>query len=94
MKYLELTLKKKWFDMIASGEKKEEYRGTSPWINARLEGKTYDAVRFRNGYKKDSPVCVCEYKGWHLGFGKPAWGAQPHRLVTVIKLGKVLEKPE
>ncbi len=26
MKTLHLTLKKKWFDMIASGEKKEEYR--------------------------------------------------------------------
>ena len=26
MKILHLTLKKKWFDMIASGEKKEEYR--------------------------------------------------------------------
>ena len=25
-KILHLTLKKKWFDMIASGEKKEEYR--------------------------------------------------------------------
>lgn len=26
MKTLTLSLKKKWFDMIASGEKKEEYR--------------------------------------------------------------------
>lgn len=26
MKVLHLTLKKNWFDMIASGEKKEEYR--------------------------------------------------------------------
>jgi len=26
MKILEMTLKKKWFDMISSGEKKEEYR--------------------------------------------------------------------
>lgn len=26
MKILHLTLKKKWFDLIASGEKKEEYR--------------------------------------------------------------------
>jgi hypothetical protein len=34
MKTLHLTLKKKWFDMIASGEKKEEYREVKPyWIN-------------------------------------------------------------
>jgi hypothetical protein len=26
MRILHLTLKKKWFDMIASGEKREEYR--------------------------------------------------------------------
>jgi len=26
MEILHLNLKKKWFDMIASGEKKEEYR--------------------------------------------------------------------
>lgn len=35
-KILHLTLKKKWFDMIASGEKKEEYR----------EVKKYWAIRF------------------------------------------------
>lgn len=34
MKVLHLTLKKKWFDLIASGKKKEEYREIKPyWIN-------------------------------------------------------------
>lgn len=34
MKVLHLTLKKKWFDMIASGEKKEEYREIKEyWVN-------------------------------------------------------------
>lgn len=33
MTILHLTLKKKWFDMIASGEKKEEYREVKPyWV--------------------------------------------------------------
>lgn len=33
-KILHLTLKKKWFDMIASGEKKEEYREIKEyWLN-------------------------------------------------------------
>ena len=31
MKYLQLTLKKKWFDLILSGEKKEEYREIKPY---------------------------------------------------------------
>ena len=38
-KTLHLVLKKKWFDMIASGEKKEEYREITPyWCNRLLFG--------------------------------------------------------
>lgn len=33
---LRLTLKKKWFDMIALGEKKEEYRDIKPYWVSRL----------------------------------------------------------
>lgn len=36
MKTLHLTLKKKWFDMILSGEKKEEYREIKPYWNKRF----------------------------------------------------------
>ena len=36
MKILHLTLKRKWFDLIASGEKKEEYREIKPYWVARL----------------------------------------------------------
>lgn len=36
MKTLHLTLKKKWFDMIDSGEKLEEYREIKPYWGARL----------------------------------------------------------
>jgi hypothetical protein len=36
MKVLHLTLKKKWFDMIASGEKKEEYREIKLYWMTRL----------------------------------------------------------
>ena len=35
-KTLHLTLKKKWFDMILSGEKKEEYREIKPYWVTRL----------------------------------------------------------
>lgn len=38
MKILHLTLKKKWFDMIFSGEKKEEYREIKKyWIKRLIE---------------------------------------------------------
>lgn len=36
MRILHLTLKKKWFDMILSGEKKEEYRKITPYWTQRL----------------------------------------------------------
>lgn len=36
MKVLRLTLKKKWFDMILSGEKKEEYREIKDYWVSRL----------------------------------------------------------
>jgi hypothetical protein len=38
MKILHLTLKKKWFDMISSGEKKEEYREVKDYWMKRLAG--------------------------------------------------------
>ena len=36
MKQLVLTMKKKWFDMILSGEKKEEYRLFKPYWLIRI----------------------------------------------------------
>lgn len=36
MRVLHLTLKKKWFDMVGSGEKKEEYREIKPYWIKRL----------------------------------------------------------
>ena len=36
MKTLTLSLKKQWFDMIKSGEKKEEYREIKPYYTSRL----------------------------------------------------------
>lgn len=57
-----LTIKKKWFREIQLEKKKEEYRSqTGYWIN-RLD-KEYDYVLFRNGYQKDSPALLVEYKG-------------------------------
>lgn len=39
MKTLTLSLKRKWFDLIKSGEKKEEYRAVNEYWAARLIGK-------------------------------------------------------
>lgn len=42
MKTLHLTLKKKWFDMIASGNKIEEYREIKPyWVSRLVDWSRY-----------------------------------------------------
>lgn len=33
---LTLPIKKKWFDMIVAGEKKEEYRDIKPYYDTRF----------------------------------------------------------
>ncbi len=43
MKTLHLILKAQWYDMIESGEKKEEYREIKPYWEKRL--LNYDAIR-------------------------------------------------
>lgn len=59
---LPLVLEGRWFDMIAAGEKKEEYRAFSPYWDVRL--KNWDSkvkpnvcpvVEFRWGYSSTAP---------------------------------------
>ncbi len=83
---LNLTLKKKWFDLIKSGKKKVEYREIKTYWTKRLcpvaTIKKFDFIIFRNGYQKDSPRIKVEWKGLNYGVfeGKTCYA---------IKLGKV-----
>ena len=88
---LRLTLKKRWFDMIARGEKREEYRVPSNWIMSRLRGKRYDVVQFKNGYGATAPMVEVEFLGWEIGYGRLSWGAGFDKVV-VIYLGRVLKQ--
>lgn len=99
MKILRLTLKKKWFDMIVSGEKKEEYREIKPYWQKRLfhpfypqilQFREYDAVEFRNGYRKDSGKVLFKCQGIDANVGKTEWGAPAGTTVFIIKLGEKL----
>lgn len=101
MKVLHLTLKKKWFDMIASGEKKEEYRETKPYWVKRLHfdiwnTRPFDRIIFRNGYSKDAPRLTVEMKGMRIG--KPKTGlcepGDETKDVYILELGKIIDKPE
>jgi hypothetical protein len=104
MKVLHLTLKKKWFDMIASGEKIEEYREIKMYWAIRLMGgfpstfgidkknpdfKDFDYIHFTDGYNRPRSLNVkCE--GIEFGEGNPEWGANPGQEYFVIKLGEIL----
>lgn len=85
---LRLTITKKWFDLIASGVKTEEYRKIKPsWL--LLEYTDYDTIVFRNGYRKSARTLAVECKGVVVGIGNVAWGAPPAP-VYIIKLGKIV----
>jgi hypothetical protein len=97
VKILHLTLKKKWFDMIASGEKKEEYREIKGYWEKRLyyntskgQPKEWDVIRFRNGYSKQCPIMDVEWKGTWLDEGRPEWGAESGEKYFVILIGKII----
>lgn len=95
MKTLHLNVKKKWFDMILSGEKKEEYRQLKPYWTNRLfpfNGERYSTVTFSNGYAKDRPQFVIKLISITYREGVQEWGAEPSVQYYVIKLGKIITK--
>lgn len=95
-KILHLTLKKKWFDMILSGQKKEEYREIKKYWTKRLYGGAldpipeYDIIRFTNGYGKKCPTMDVEYISVYRGQGTQAWGAPAYQTVYIISLGEII----
>lgn len=85
MKTLHLILKHKWYDMIASGEKTEEYRNLGSYWNNRI-WKGYQCVCFHRGYTNTTMSFII--KDIVIGFGKKEWGAMPKIPYFVIKLGR------
>jgi len=93
MNILHLTLEKQWFDMIASGVKREEYREMKPYWNKRLmcNKKQYDKILFRNGYSRNAPRLLIEFTELQSGLGIIEWGAPEGKAVYILKLGAILE---
>jgi hypothetical protein len=101
---LHLTVKKKWFDMILSGEKKEEYREMKPYWQTRLVRNGYwhsqavrnfAFIRFKNGYGKNARAMDVEFLGGEpADHGKAEWGGTGHpNRIFILKLGKILSRP-
>ena len=97
---LTLPIKKKWFDMIFSGGKKEEYRKLSEYYATRFRKLFNDdnekmaiskkqLIAFRNGYASSSPyfVALCSCRE---DFGNPEWGAEPGEKYFVLTIHKII----
>ena len=90
---LTLPIKKKWFDMILSGEKKEEYREIKPYYDSRFFNEwkrnhhsTFFDIIFKNGYSKNSPSIKCHISLYRGLTGKKEWGAEPGKMYYVLKI--------
>ena len=60
---LHLTLHREWFDKIAAGQKKTEYRDNTAFWRSRLLSRSYDEIHFRNGYATRAPFMRVECLG-------------------------------
>lgn len=96
---LNLTIRRKWLDMIASGEKREEYRHANnaqvlrAW-RRRFNGWPDDAVAvLRAGYTMQSAALAVEVVGMTirgvLEVQHPEWGEERGFARFVLKLGRV-----
>jgi hypothetical protein len=81
---LRLTLKRKYFAQIATKQKHTEYREQKSYWRKRLEGRKFKTILFRNGYTKDAPEMLVEFRGLRrYGKGRDAYYA--------IRLGRILK---
>jgi len=88
-----LPIKKKWFDMISSGEKKEEYREINQYYLSRfvhaVDANGEFLVALRNGYSCQSPTLTVRVS-IDVGYGVEKWGAMPDKQYFVLKILEII----
>lgn len=98
---LTLPIKRKWFDMICRGEKREEYREPTDYWKERLfrargrasENEIPDPfhlkifpIQIRAGYRQDSPTACLMVTIQFGKYGVPEWGADPDKEYIIIRI--------
>ena len=92
-----LQTAQKWYDMMLSGERTEDYREITPYYDIRFknlrERRAHDTgvylIDFRNGCCRTAPFFTAECT-IHKGFGKEEWGAIPGVEYYVLTVKKIL----
>lgn len=94
---LTLPIKKKWFDMIKSGEKKEEYRTRNDYYYTRfkkivdnIENGEEQYILLRNGYSSNSPTLKIKVDDIVIGGGREEWGFIGSEMCFIIKIAEVV----
>ena len=101
---LTLPIVGKWFYMILSGEKGEEYRDIKPYYTSRFK-KIFDMypysnipygtdkreIKFRNGYGRDKPEFVARCT-LDIKTGREEWGAEPGKEYYTLKIHEITER--
>lgn len=99
---LTLPIKKKWFDMIKSGEKTEEYREIKPYYASRffrnyiVSGVGLEWI-LKNNPKVHKDIILRNgyrkespsiecYVRIEKGYGKKEWGAEPGKEYYILKI--------
>lgn len=89
---LPLVLKGKWYDMIATGEKKEEYRAETPYWRRRLANwimglpdAGHPVVAFSRGYRKPDLYIEVGSINIYPNQQHPDWGepSGPHYVIAL-----------
>lgn len=88
---LTLPIKRRWFDLILSGVKLEEYRADTPYYAARFARYAGQKikVRFRNGYSPYSPSFVATVTPVLMAGGKAEWGADHDATYWTLKIHEI-----
>lgn len=100
-----LPIKKKWFEMIASGEKKEEYREIKPYwtkrfenyyeiakFNIELECSNFKEIYYRVVFRNGYQADSPTIKckcKLRIGQGKQEWGAEPNKEYYILDILEV-----
>lgn len=101
---LTLPIMGKWFNMILSGEKGEEYREIKPYYMVRFKkifemhpnsyiptGKGIKKIRFRNGYGSSRPEFIAECS-LDIKTGREEWGAENGKEYYTLKIHQITER--